>query len=598
MLAARLTQTRGTLNHLAASRAQGLTRALGLEHRSDEFEQLCLKMMHPWGQRSAADSPDYLSRVVDDGTPFEFSIALDQVSELRFMVEPLGMEPSLSTNAEAAGQLLGALSHDYDLDLSRFSAIADLFLPEQPQGGFLIWIAAAIRAEGPPQFKLYLNPAARGPREAPRVIEESLYRLGIEEAWPAIGNVLTWRGPEADELKYFSLDLSASTHARVKVYARHHRSTRDIVTAAASACSSYDPDVIHSFLRTVAPNVDVYDGRGPFTCYAFVGSSASAPDSVATHFPINGYVESDQEAHERILRTFDVFDLPNAPYLQALAAVVDHPLSERLGTHSYISLRRHRGQTRLTAYLPCEAYAPGTVENPKETRRASGVSERASATPGAEPRKHPLFKRLQREAPSDDTLWVLATNIRIALEPCARQMSVALSEVPDPEVQTVLRELLYVAKRGSDFSDAHGSWLLRVSCEMAMRDRAEPSSALLAPAMRFGERVGCIVSSAKVYERVGAALASATFSSDACRIVGTLLRDNEEFADAASDRLPTLPAPRFTPYALADMLCPEAQHELALGTTRWANAAWLLMNDLYRACFVPPTSRRPVLFDA
>ena len=597
MLAARLLQTKGTLNHLAASRARGLTRALGLEHRSDEFEQLCLKMMHPWGQRCAQDYPDYRSKVVDDGTPFEFSIALDQQSELRFMVEPLGMEPSPVTNAEAAGQLLGALSHDYDLDLSRFSAIADLFLPEQPQGDFLIWIAAAIRADGPPDFKLYLNPAARGAREAPRVIEESLCRLGIDEAWPAIGSVLAWRGPEADELKYFSLDLSSSPHARVKVYARHHRSTPDIVTAAASACSSYDPDLIQSFLRTVAPDVDVYEGRGPFTCYAFVGSSSSAPDSVATHFPINGYVESDQVAHERILRTFDRFDLPNAPYLQALAAVVDHPLSERLGGHSYISLRRHRGQTRLTAYLPCEAYAPGTVENPKETRRASGVTQRAAATPGAEPRKHPLFRRLQREAPSDDTLWVLATNIRIALEPCARQMYVALSEVPDPDVQSVLRELL-VAKRGGDFSAAHESWLLRVSCEMAMRDRAEPSSELLAPAMRFGERVGCIVGSSKVYERVGAALASATFSSDACRIVGTLLRDNEELAEAASDRLPTLPAPRFSPYTLADMLSPEAQHELALGTARWANAAWLLMNDLYRACFVPPASQRTALFDA
>ncbi len=585
LVATHLPQTQGTLAHYAAVKARSLARALSLEHRSDEFEALCLKMMHPWGARRIGQTPDYLSNVVDDGTPFEFSVALGQQNELRFMVEPLGDPASLPANAQAAAQLLGALAHDYELDLSRLTRVADLFLPEQPRGAFLIWIAAAIRAKGPPEFKLYLNPAARGERAAPQVIEEALCRLGFPDAWPSVGNVLARRGPEADELKYFSLDLTPTPEARVKVYARHHRSTRDVVVAAASACSAYDPSAIHTFLKTAAPDAQVYDGRGPFTCYAFVTAGARSPDSVTTHFPINGYVENDQLAQERILQVHDALQVPNAAYAQALAAVVDHPLAERVGTHSYVSLRKHRNQTRLTVYLPCEAYAPGTVESPRDTRHQSGVTERATGTPGAEPVRHPLFARLKRDPQSDDTLWILVTNLRIALEPCGRSLALAARDLPDPAVRAVLDDILRSAARDGDFSTAHERWLLGVSCEMAMRDRAEPSSSLLSPAMDFGERIARVSGSPDIYERLGAALTSVAFSSEACRAVGNLLRQSTDFCDTAADRLPTLPAPRLAPLSLAELLAPAQQLRLSAGSTKWANAAWLLMNDLYLACF-------------
>ena len=45
-----------------------------------------------------------------------------------------------------------------------FRLIEDLFLPREPQGVFSIWIAAQLGAGKEPDFKIYVNPEARGRR--------------------------------------------------------------------------------------------------------------------------------------------------------------------------------------------------------------------------------------------------------------------------------------------------------------------------------------------------------------------------------------------------------------------------------------------------
>jgi hypothetical protein len=182
-------------------------------------------------------------------------------------------------------------------------------------------------------------------------------------------------------------------------------------------------------------------------------------------------------------------------------------------------------------------------------------------------------------------LWVLVTNLRIALEPCGRNLALVASTLSQSAVREAVENLLRAATRDGDFSSAHERWLLRVSCEMAMRDRAEPSSSLLSPAMQFGERITRVSGSADLYERLGGALTSVAFSNEACRAVGRLLRQSTDFCGTASDRLPTLPAPRETPLSLEEMLTPDEQLRLNSGASKWASAAWLLMNDLYLACF-------------
>ncbi len=200
MNAAELSLAEGSLGELAITRGRALCKALGLEHRSDELEKLCYSMMHPWGMSERSKRPEWPSQVVDDGTPFEFSVVFGERPELRFMVEPLGPAPSLASNAEAALDLLARLERGHAVDLRRFSRVIDLFLPDRPQGPFAIWLAVVLSGDEAPAFKLYLNPEVGGVREAPRVIEEAMGRLGFGDSWPLIGNVLARRGPDLDEL--------------------------------------------------------------------------------------------------------------------------------------------------------------------------------------------------------------------------------------------------------------------------------------------------------------------------------------------------------------------------------------------------------------
>src|SRR5262249_14258315 len=156
---------------------------------------LCSRLTVPWGKAPLRAEPEWPSHVVDDGTPFEYSVAFGHEPELRFLIEPLGSPPSLISNVAAGKTLLDSLARDYEIDRSRYERIWDLFLPEAPRGVLGIWLAVALAKNDGPKFKLYLNPQARGSVRAPEVIEEALVRLGFGEAWPVIGNVLAARGP-------------------------------------------------------------------------------------------------------------------------------------------------------------------------------------------------------------------------------------------------------------------------------------------------------------------------------------------------------------------------------------------------------------------
>src|SRR5882724_3499451 len=132
--------------------------------------------------------------------------------------------------------LLSSFSNEQALHLGRLHRIQDLFFPRADDAVFSAWVAVEVSAHGAPAFRIYLNPEANGRTLAPNLVEEALVRLGFGSAWPVIGRTLLRRGPELDELKYFSLDLSSSPEARVKVYARHRNATVEDLELAALGC--------------------------------------------------------------------------------------------------------------------------------------------------------------------------------------------------------------------------------------------------------------------------------------------------------------------------------------------------------------------------
>lgn len=562
------------LSDLAFARGRALCAALGLEARTDEILGVCSRLLEPWGGEPLAPEPEWRSHVVDDGTPFEFSVAFGKQPELRFMVEPLGSPPSLATNVARARALLASLAKSYPIDLSRFERVADLFLPEAPRGVFGLWVAAGFSARGGPELKLYLDPQASGSARAPGVVEEALSRLGFDGAWPVIGNVLASRGPVLDELKYFSLDLSKTPEARVKVYARHHFSTPDVVAYAATGCPSAEPDSIRRFLATVSPDRSDYSGRGPFTCYAFVEGRVT-PDSVTTHFPINGYAANDAVVSERVRACLEEFGLPGHTYAKALMAIADRPLAQRVGLTSYVSFRRRRDETRITLYLPTEAYAPGTVEDPRNP--ASGMSMRIDAFAGFELEQHPFVARLLREPLTTLPLLQLVRAATAALEDERAEVRALAATLDAPEHVELVETFVATP---AEHVDAQLEWLSLVAASLPPDPAGEPDSSAPAAGRRFRERLREQRQHSDPRRRIGAGFAGALFAGEVCAVVGRRLRQHADFA-----QLPTLRAPAFPAWSLSDQVGEDAYVDVFAGVRGCAVAAWTLLNELYEGAY-------------
>lgn len=565
-----------SLLDLATERGRALCSALGLAHRTDELLALISRMTRPWGTAPVAAEPEWSSHVVDDGTPFEFSVALGTRPELRFMVEPLGSPPSLRTNIATAQTLLAELARDYDLDLSCVQRVYDLFLPRRPQGSFGLWLAFGISSSGPPEFKLYLNPQASGSARAPQVIEEALVRLGFDGAWPVVGKVLAQRGPGLDELKYFSLDLSKTAGARVKVYARHHLSTPETLVSAASGCPSADPVLIRRFLAAVSPSTRELDGRGPFTCYAFVRGSV-VPDSVTTHFPINGYAQNDEQVRGRVSACHAALGIDGRVYPRIVKAIANRPLADGIGLNSYVSFRHHRGEPRLTLYLPVEAYAPGTVENPLAERHTSGVVECISSSVELPMERHPFVARLQREGHAPAPLSALLWTIFFALERLPEELRAMKDELDAPDSSDLFRSLL---EEPAERVLAHLESLSSVLASLEATQSAAIDAKVAETAVRFRDRLAESRRSGDLHERLGAALRCALFAAEARSIAGA-----GTSGPASLPRLSQPPEPSFPDWSLGGGLTQEADISLERGMHACSTALWTALNELYEICY-------------
>jgi hypothetical protein len=297
------------------------------------------------------------------------------------MSEPLGAVPSYRANNEAALVLLKSLARDFDIDLSRFEKVRDLFLPSESSGAFGVWAAVGFAAERPPEFKIYFDPEAQGRELAPKLIQEALGRLGFPEAWNIIAKTLVRRGTDIDELKYISLDLSPSPKSRLKIYARHQHCTVSDLESAASASRWYQEGDVTQFMKTVGPDVgNVFQGRAPLTCYSFTQGRGDGPSSATTHFPINGYAAHDGQIAERVVQCLQSLKLPTGPYTRAMKAFANRPLESGIGLQAYVSFKRDHGKPRLTVYLPTEVYQPGTVAKPTFLEPASSVMKKSWRT--------------------------------------------------------------------------------------------------------------------------------------------------------------------------------------------------------------------------
>jgi DMATS type aromatic prenyltransferase len=358
-----------------SERLRVLCNAVGFdEQRTDDMLGLFSELLAPWGDRRIGTSMPWRSDIGEEGTPYEFSLALsDGVPEVRIMVEAQGEGGTLASNRDAARETVVRLANKFGLSLERFRAIEGLFLPEAPVGRYVLWHAAVVRPNKPFFMKVYLNPKVRGESQAPALIEEALKRLGFASAWPSVVAACK-RGPLQDTLKYFSIDLTEKKPARVKIYVYHHDACAQNLEEVAALARTYTPGAVTAFCRAMTGSTGVFPGAPIATCLTFTEND-KRPEISSTYVPFLGHVSSDLEASNSIRRFLEERGGDVTNFNRAIAAFPTRSLDRRAGMLSYASLRNGDGAPRVTVYLNPELYAASTRSSAMPSRPAPIHSE-------------------------------------------------------------------------------------------------------------------------------------------------------------------------------------------------------------------------------
>lgn len=342
-----------TYQDIARSQLRGLTQALGLSRDADRHEDVRARLFGGWGDAEVPSKPSYLSAIGDDHSPFEYSIALGaDTSELRLLFEAQGRDPSLGANRSAALSFNERLA-PYGASLSRFDRIRDLFLPENPDGPFTLWHAVTF-GSAQPDFKVYLNPFARGPAHAWGIITEALTRLGMGNAVKTLKAAAN-RGGVLDQPNYFSLDLSRAATARVKVYLRHPDVTAAELERTFAHAPRHRAGDVSEFCRSMIGHVGPFTSKPATSCFSFVEGS-DQPLAATLHLPVAHYLDNDASTRRRVMAYLEAHRLPAEHYDRALAVMASRPLDQTRGVQSYASYRREATGIRVTAYLSPELF--------------------------------------------------------------------------------------------------------------------------------------------------------------------------------------------------------------------------------------------------
>jgi DMATS type aromatic prenyltransferase len=459
-------------------------------------ERVFRDLIVPWSRVEAfSEHPNggWISEISDDNTPIEFSVTLSPAgSEVRVLFEPQGDGPTLAAHREAALSMHEELASQYGADLSRFRQVEDLFTPVGMHGPFALWSAVVFSNDKPASFKAYFNPQAQGPGSAVALVEEGLRRVGLPRAWRHLAATLARRGPHRDELKYFALDLSESSQARVKVYVRHHDATPEDLQIAATAAPGSTRGEAEDFARAMGGGARRFKDRATFTCAAFVGGDDDRPSATTQYVPVCAYALDDLEVEQRVGAYLTSQQMDATPYLRLLSSFANRPLNAGVGMQSWVAFRRYRGVPRLTVYLGSETrcvFAPGTVPAGTLEHISFESPQAVLACVARYPlERHPCVEIAGRLAGNGKLLWLLVNNTSELLTnttgvECAlfrewlEQRSSVARTLSDEEL--ACRHLFAEAVTAAGSSDPTGATAASLAALQAARSLASYVAAML-----------------------------------------------------------------------------------------------------------------------
>jgi DMATS type aromatic prenyltransferase len=423
-----------------------LCQSVGLGEQTAQIIAVFRGMTSSWGNKQVGDNSGWQSDVSDDCAPFEFSLALDPDRvELRILIEAQGQETNLQSNWQAGLELNEYLAANYQVSLDRFNQIADLYTPTNAAAKFSMWHAVCFYPDKAPSFKVYLNPQSQSRSRSAAVIEESMLRLDFAHAWPTLAETAAQRGPDQDEFVYFSLDLAADSHARVKVYLRHHDATPTQLEAALSAARNYVSGDAIEFCQAMAPEQNTFSAKPAISAFSWVDGDNATPSTGTLHLPISNYTTDDRQVCDRLDLYFIQHGLPVSVYQSAIKSLAARPLETGVGMHSYTSLRREQQQRHVTLYLNPEV---NIVKPPKTTIQTQPSSDLPNLTEIVAHYEqnsladHPLLQRLQREPVNPQQIWLILKNLRELAIHFSRRLAHIIGTTQDERIRCLLTKQL------------------------------------------------------------------------------------------------------------------------------------------------------------
>ncbi|MEV7212245.1 tryptophan dimethylallyltransferase family protein [Kitasatospora cineracea] len=308
----------------------------------------------PVAERPLGLPPGIPSFLSDDHTPVEFSLSFSPglAPTLRVLFEPASGFGTPAESSLLAQRALRGLAGHWGISTEQLDAVSDLFLPDDPQGAFSLWIALELLPGGTPRMKAYLNPAANGAHRTEETVRAALRRLGHHHTDADL--------PDGDQLLFLALDLGDWPQPRLKIYTTHHGLTPTAARSLSRMPDGPAPDELEAFVRTAA-------GLGPHenprlalrpvqTCHGYTGTTGSA-GAFTAYVPVRDYAPHDGEVLDRAALLLHRYGIDPAGLRDALGALTPRPLEDGVGLISYLALAHQHGRTpRITAYLSSEAY--------------------------------------------------------------------------------------------------------------------------------------------------------------------------------------------------------------------------------------------------
>lgn len=339
-----------TLRELGVSKLLALADGLGLGHLRDPALEVFDLLTGEWVKDRATGTPPFRSDITDDGTPFEFSVALgNHAPQLRILSETWGSNSTPKGMWSAANKLNEQLFSRHGAQPSLFERVGHLFspLPSIP-AKFAMWHAAVLSDDGTSSFKVYLNPQVVGREGARGLVERALSELRLAHASEFLARI-----PGGCDFPYFSLDLAEQLGGRAKLYLSQPDLDADVAEGLLSQWGLTQPGQIRAWVKDLTRGARPHDPR-PIQLSLSFRQEERLPD-VTVHVPVRSYVESDAQALELAC---SLLSKDNGDALRnGVEAMAERPLAAGRSLVTYVSLRPRGDDLGLTVYLSPQLYA-------------------------------------------------------------------------------------------------------------------------------------------------------------------------------------------------------------------------------------------------